>query len=115
MIALGGAAAEEIFYGGRSTGSRGDFDQAMGIVRTMVESGLTELGIIDGSMMTPDRWASISSTMLDQLMERTKAMLLKQRNVFLGSLDILLKEETLSGEGFRKLLHGQPDNALTPV
>ena len=54
MIALGGAAAEEMFYGDRSTGSRGDFDQAMSIVRSMVESGLTELGIIDSSMMTPD-------------------------------------------------------------
>ena len=48
MIALGGAAAEEMFYGERSTGSRGDFEQAMSIVRSMVESGLTELGIIDG-------------------------------------------------------------------
>ena len=28
MIALGGAAAEEMYYGGRSTGSRDDFDQA---------------------------------------------------------------------------------------
>ena len=28
MIALGGAAAEELFYGDRSTGSQGDFEQA---------------------------------------------------------------------------------------
>ena len=59
MIALGGAAAEEIFYGDRSTGSRGDFDQAMNIVRTLVESGLTELGIIHPEMMTPDAWAKV--------------------------------------------------------
>lgn len=115
VIALGGAAAEEMFYGGRSTGSRGDFEQAVGIVRTMVESGLTELGIIDGSMMTPDRWASICSSMLDQLMERTKSMLQKQRNVFLGSLEVLLSEETLSGERFREILHLHPDKVLTRV
>ncbi|XEC92705.1 AAA family ATPase [Paenibacillus tarimensis] len=104
MIALGGAAAEEMFYGGRSTGSRGDFDQAMNIVRSMVESGLTELGIIDGSMMTPDAWAKISASTLDQLMERTKSMLSEYRNVFLQSLEILITEETLSGDRFRELL-----------
>jgi cell division protease FtsH len=104
MIALGGAAAEEIFYGGRSTGSRGDFDQALNIVRTMVESGLTELGIIDANMMTPDKWASITSSILNELMMKTKAMLEARKEVFTQSLDVLIREETLSGDEFRTLL-----------
>ncbi|MFC4777608.1 AAA family ATPase [Paenibacillus sp. GCM10023252] len=104
MVALGGAAAEELFYGDRSTGSRGDFDTAMSIVRTMVESGLTELGIIDNHMMTPDSWAKVNKSILDELMLRTKGLLQAQRDVFLRSLDILVKEETLSGEQFRKLI-----------
>lgn len=104
MIALGGAAAEEIFYGDRSTGSRGDFDQSIGIVKTLVESGLTELGIIDSSMMTPDAWAKINRTILDSLMTRTKEMLVLKREVFTQSLQILLREETLSGAEFRGLL-----------
>jgi cell division protease FtsH len=104
MIALGGAAAEELFYGDRSTGSRGDFDQAMSIVRSMVESGLTELGIIDGSMMTPDKWAGVNHTVLEELMGRVKQMLGEQREVFLRSLDVLIKEETLGGDRFRSLL-----------
>lgn len=104
IIALGGAAAEEIFYGGRSTGSRGDFDQAMNIVRTMVESGLTELGIIDANMMTPDKWANITRSILDELMAKTKEMLEAKREVFTQSLDVLIKEETLNGDDFRALL-----------
>ncbi|AJY77129.1 AAA family ATPase [Paenibacillus beijingensis] len=104
MIALGGAAAEEMFYGGRSTGSRGDFDQAMSIVRTMVESGLTELGIIDASMMTPDGWAKVTSSILDGLMDRTKRMLAEQRDLFMHSLGILITEETLHGDRFRDMM-----------
>jgi cell division protease FtsH len=104
MIALGGAAAEEMFYGGRSTGSRGDFEQAMSIVKTLVESGLTELGIIDASMMTREGWAAITKSILDDLMAQTKMMLETQRAVFLDSLQTLLQEETLSGEQFRLLI-----------
>ncbi|MFS0722606.1 AAA family ATPase [Paenibacillus sp. 1P07SE] len=111
MIALSGAAAEEMFYGSRSTGSRGDFDQAMNIVRTMVESGLTELGIVDSSMMTPDSWAKISSSMLEGLMDRTKSVLQGHRQLFLRSLDILLAEETLSGDRFRELMREEPQTA----
>ncbi|MUT65438.1 AAA family ATPase [Paenibacillus sp. NEAU-GSW1] len=104
IIALGGAAAEEIFYGGRSTGSRNDFEQAMGIVRTMVESGLTELGIIDANMMTPEVWAKVNRSILDDLMARTKGMLEERRQVFMDALDIVIREETISGDNFRELL-----------
>jgi len=105
MIALGGAAAEELFYGGRSTGSRGDFDQATAIVRNMAESGLTELGIVDGSMITPEALTRVSGTILDGLMARTKTLLEERRPVFERSLAILMKEETLSGADFRDIMH----------
>ncbi|QYR19863.1 AAA family ATPase [Paenibacillus sp. sptzw28] len=120
MVALGGAAAEELFYGDRSTGSRGDFDQAMSIVRSMVESGLTELGITDSSMMTPDKWAIVNSSILDELMSRVKVMLSEQKEVFLRSLEVLKTEETLSGDRFRSLLGidvtaGDPDGESKPA
>lgn len=104
MIALGGAAAEEMFYGDRSTGSRGDFEQAMNIVKTLVESGLTSLGIVDSSMMTPQKWADISREILDELMAKTKNLLEEQRNVFQSSLQTLIKEESIDGESFRSML-----------
>ncbi|MDQ6418187.1 AAA family ATPase [Paenibacillus sp. LHD-117] len=105
MITLGGAAAEEMFYGERSTGSRGDFDQAVSIVRTLVESGLTELGIIDSSMMTPDKWSAITKDILDSLMAKTKEMLEMRRGVFEHALQTLLQEENVNGDAFRTLLN----------
>ncbi|MFD1774207.1 AAA family ATPase [Paenibacillus rhizophilus] len=101
MIALGGAAAEEMYYGGRSTGSRGDFDQALGIVEMMMKSGLTSLGIAKLEMVTTEELMKENSKILDELMERTRSLLENKRNVFDYSLDILMKEEVLSGEQFR--------------
>ncbi|MEK3881408.1 AAA family ATPase [Paenibacillus sp. PL2-23] len=103
-ITLAGAAAEEMFYGDRSTGSRGDFDQAVNIVKTLVESGLTSLGIIHASMMTPESWAAITKEVLDEQMLAAKALLEERRDIFAAALETLLKEESLDGETFRRLM-----------
>lgn len=101
MIALAGAAAEEIYYGGRSTGSSNDFEQALNIVQTMMTSGLTSLGIVNMEMVTTEVLMNENSRILDELAGRTKEMLLKHAAVFDKSLHILLQEERLSGEQFR--------------
>lgn len=104
MIALGGAVAEEMFYGGRSTGSRNDFEQALRMVRTMMDSGLTRLGIIDREMVTKDELMKENRIILDELNLATRTMLERYRTVFEQSLQILIDEEVLSGEQFRELL-----------
>jgi cell division protease FtsH len=104
MIALGGSVAEEMFYGGRSTGSRNDFEQAIGLVRTMMDSGLTGLGIVDTKMVTKEELMKENAIILQQLTEQTRELLNNYRNVFEQSLDILIKEEVLSGDQFRTLL-----------
>ncbi|MBE9912851.1 AAA family ATPase [Paenibacillus donghaensis] len=112
MIALGGAAAEEIFYGGRSTGSSNDFEQALNIVQTMMKSGLTSLGIMDMDMVTKEELMKENHAILETLMKRTRTMLEERRVIFEQSLDILLKEETLSGEQFRCLFR---EHSLLPA
>ncbi|MGO4494488.1 AAA family ATPase [Paenibacillus sp. 2RAB27] len=103
MIALGGAAAEEMIYGGRSTGSRNDFEQSLSMVRNMMDAGLTSLGIIDREMVTKEQLMKENAAILDALMLRTKKMLDEQRSVFEHSFAILMKEEVLSGDTFRTL------------
>ena len=75
MIAFGGAAAEEMIYGGRSTGSRNDFEQSLSMVRNMMDAGLTSLGIIDREMVTKEQLMKENAAILDALMLRTKNML----------------------------------------
>jgi cell division protease FtsH len=115
MIALGGAAAEEIFYGCRSTGSRNDFEQTLNLVGTMIDSGLTQLGIVDRRMVTKEEYMRENSRILDELTERTREQLNQHRRVFEQSLDILIHEEVLSGDRFRELLSESNDVSLTTV
>ncbi|MBP1994777.1 AAA family ATPase [Paenibacillus eucommiae] len=104
MIALGGSVAEEIFYGGRSTGSRNDFEQALQMVRNMMDSGLTSLGIVHRDMVTKEELMKENAAIMEELTNRTRELLDKQRNVFEHSFQILMKEEVLSGTAFRELL-----------
>ncbi|MFD2672942.1 AAA family ATPase [Marinicrinis sediminis] len=104
MIALGGAAAEEIFYGSRSTGSRNDFEQAMRIVRNMIDSGLTSLGIIQADMVPQEMLVQENRNILEDMMKKTKALVEAHQEVFHHSLAILLREEVLSGKQFRLLI-----------
>nr|WP_027093605.1 AAA family ATPase [Cohnella thermotolerans] len=104
MIALGGAVAEELNYGGRSTGSRGDFDQATNIVRTMIESGMSGLGIVHPQAVTTEQWSQENANILNELTERTRDLLRGHLDTFERLLAILVREETLSGEELRKQL-----------
>ncbi|MHA7579587.1 AAA family ATPase [Paenibacillus vandeheii] len=112
MIALGGAAAEEMYYGGRSTGSRNDFEQATNVVQTMMASGLTSLGIVNMDMVTTEELMRENKLILQDLMEQTKRLLEEQRTIFDNSLDTLLREEVLSGDQFRCQFR---DSALLPA
>lgn len=112
MIALGGAAAEEMYYGGRSTGSRNDFEQATNVVQTMMASGLTSLGIVNMDMVTTEELMRENKLILQDLMEQTKQLLEEQRTIFDNSLDTLLREEVLSGDQFRCQFR---DSALLPA
>lgn len=101
MISLGGAVAEELHYGGRSTGSRGDFEQATGVVRTMIESGMSDLGIVHPRALTQEMWSKENAAILDALTEQTRTLLSVHMETFEHMLAVLIREETLSGEQLR--------------
>ena len=70
----------------------------------MLDAGLTRLGIIDREMMTKEELMKENASIMDELTTRTRTLLEKHRRVFEQSLDILLREEVMSGEQFRALL-----------
>lgn len=112
MVCLAGAAAEREFYGNRSTGAQNDFQQAHRHVRTLIRTGLSDLGIVDPELMSKEKMHEESLRILKELEERTSRILSSHRRVMEQSLEILLSEEVLSGDEFRRLLRAQtPEKA----
>ncbi len=104
MVCLGGAVAEEIYYGGRSTGSKNDFEQALGMAQEIVQSGMSELGIVHLQYVDKTKISDEVNRILELLVERTRSLLSKHDKVFIKTLDILLENEVVHGEGFRAML-----------
>ncbi|WP_047152586.1 AAA family ATPase [Aneurinibacillus tyrosinisolvens] len=104
MIALGGAVAEEMLYGGRSTGSRNDFEQALRLVNTIIDSGLSQLGIVKMDMVGKEALHEERQRILNELLDQTRAILRTYFPVFGHALNHLLREEVLNGDEFRVML-----------
>ncbi|MBO8170756.1 MAG: AAA family ATPase [Bacillaceae bacterium] len=107
MIALGGAVAEEIRYGNRSTGSKNDFDKALQLVRTMVDCGLSELGIVHLDMVDKQALQQESNRILNELLDKTRQLLARYESVLNRGLQILIEEEVLNGSEFRQMLKNE--------
>ncbi|WP_028777208.1 AAA family ATPase [Shimazuella kribbensis] len=107
MICLAGTAAEEVWYDNRSTGAKNDYEQAIQLCKTMIDTGLTSLGIIDMTLLSTDQLSKEVSRILDKLYQQTIQMTKKHHSFFRDCLNTLLVEERLDGDQFRKLLMQQ--------
>lgn len=104
MVCLGGAVAEEIYYGGRSTGSKNDFEQALNMATEIVQSGMSRLGIVHLQFADKTQIHEEVNRLLEELLEKTRALLRQFDSVFQIGLNTLLEEEVLHGDAFRSLL-----------
>lgn len=104
MIALAGALAEEAVLGARSTGSAGDYEQALRLVEKMLASGMSELGVVDVSKLSADQRQMETRNILNKLEQKTRQIIEEEKRVLLNITDILQEEESLSGEKLRSFL-----------
>lgn len=103
-VCLAGAAAEEIFFGSRSTGSVGDLRQAMDIAEQLVEAGMSSLGVIDPDVISPkvlhDEMQAIVREQEKYVMRQLEACKEKVHEVAC----LLLEREKISGATFREIV-----------
>ena len=111
IVCLAGAVSEEIYYGGRSTGSKNDFEQALGMAQEIVQSGMSSLGIVNMKLVDNNRVHEEVNRLLENLLEQTRELLKKYDHVYQAGVDILLEQEVLHGDFFRDLLKHETANA----
>jgi cell division protease FtsH len=103
-ICLGGAVAEELIYANRSTGAANDFEQATNVVKQLINTGLSDLGIIQENLLRKEQIFATMKATLGQQEERVKLLLSERLALITAVADRLLENERVSGEWFRDQL-----------
>ena len=101
---LAGSLAEELIFGDRSTGASNDFEHALKMVRTMVGTGMSTLGVVDIEGLPDGALHRAQSEIIDALEMRVRVELKAHRETLLTMAAVLVEEESLPGDQLRALL-----------
>jgi vesicle-fusing ATPase len=105
MIALGGAAAEEIKYGNRSTGARGDFKACWNTARQIVEAGLSSLGIVHAEDLPQESLFEECKNIIVDLEQKTIKLLQDKKDALFTLAASIQQEETIDRQRFVEIIH----------
>lgn len=103
-IALGGAIMEEMFFGSRSTGSKGDFDQAVEAAHEIIYGGMSSLGVVSRQHVLSEDVNREVQAIIGEQEKRVREFLERHRVLAEALAEELLKEEKLSGSRVRELI-----------
>lgn len=103
-VLLGGAVSEKLLLGNQSTGSAGDFDQAVDLAKKIITAGLSSLGVVS----VKDLPRGILHRTIRQIIaareEWVTALLAKQMDLLGEIADYIVEKEKISGELLRQKL-----------
>ncbi|MHB1391575.1 MAG: AAA family ATPase [Clostridia bacterium] len=103
-VALAGTLSEEIIFENRSTGGSNDFKHASDMAKQIIYSGMSELGIISVEDIPRDQLHSAITTILREVENETRELLLKHKRELKQVTELLLDKETISGDELRLVL-----------
>ncbi len=104
MVALAGAAAEEIKYGNRSTGAASDFEQSWELAMKIVETGLSSIGVVNRKDTPEEIMYKECKEIISILEDRTREMLINNQRGLFSIAETIVVEESLNRERFLELL-----------
>ncbi|MCL6639094.1 MAG: AAA family ATPase, partial [Firmicutes bacterium] len=105
-VMLAGAVAEEVVLGSRSTGSAGDFEQAMRSAETMLRTGMSDLGVVCPESLPREIKYRTLTGIVNAQEERVREIVAREKEALLRVVEVLLETEKITGEQFRSLLQG---------
>ncbi|NLY56415.1 MAG: AAA family ATPase [Firmicutes bacterium] len=103
-IALAGAVAEELMLGMRSTGCQNDLQQAVGLAKQMIASGMSELGTVILADLPETIVYRTVHNIVGALEDEVRRELTERRDILRCCADRLLAEEKISGSFIRELI-----------
>ncbi len=106
MVALGGAVAEDMFLGARSTGARNDFEQAWELAKEIINSGMSDLGVIAVAEVPKELVFEECTKVIRKAEERTKTLLNENLHLLEAISSRLIEEETLDRVRFLDIING---------
>ena len=95
---------EELFFGSRSTGSKGDFDQAVEAAHQIIYGGMSSLGVVSKQHILPETVSNEVQAIIAEEEKRVRGLLNSHCTMAKAIAEELLREEKLSGARFRELL-----------
>jgi len=101
-IMLAGALSEELIFSSRSTGAANDFEKAVELARKIASAGMSTLGVISEDNVPRNKMHDVITEILKKQEERVIRYLKPYKERIMEVTDILLEQERLSGEDFRK-------------
>ena len=106
VVMLAGGVAEELFEGSRSTGTQGDYQQAIQVALKMIGAGMSELGIVDERLVPKSALHAIVQGILGEAETKAKTVLTECQESIHTVLAVLLEQEKMSGDEIRTLMVG---------
>lgn len=103
-IYIAGAITEETIMNNRSTGATNDFENAIKLVKTMVISGMTELGVVEEETVPQELMHNEMSKILKEIEIRVKEEIISRKELIIKIADDLIDSERFSGDELRHLL-----------
>ncbi|MGE5552656.1 MAG: AAA family ATPase [Betaproteobacteria bacterium] len=110
-VCVAGAAAEEAFFGGRSTGSTSDFQQAIKLAKQVVLGGMSDLGVVDEESLPARLLHETQRSLIEEQVERARRIIGAHREGIERIVAHLVEHERIDGETFRSGLAGVPSAA----
>ncbi|MFZ5633284.1 MAG: AAA family ATPase [Bacillota bacterium] len=110
-VMLAGAVAEEMILGGRSTGAGNDYLQATKTADQIINSGMSEQGVIDPETLPRSFRYRTQKKILQAQEGRVRAFLEMKKEELCEVVELLLEQEKISGRQLRKIMGRQSECA----
>ncbi|MFZ5943630.1 MAG: AAA family ATPase [Bacillota bacterium] len=106
-VCLAGAAAEKICLGEKSTGASNDFNQAVKISKTLINSGLSSLGVVSVDDLPSGKINFVIQKIVKEEEEFVVEMIGRNIKELQEIVKVLKEQEKVSGDKIREIINNK--------